>query len=166
MRGCSDNAYTSRSLARTIKGDARVRARVTLVVALALVGLVATFGCQGEGAQGGRTSGSSGVTIQVGDGVVDIAPSQGTATGETTALTARERFSEENLRKVDEFVAQQMDQEKLPSVAVGAWAPGEGQYLTAQGKGHLDTGEQPGRGNPSASLPLPRPSPQRRPCSS
>jgi hypothetical protein len=60
-----------------------VRARVTLVVALALAGLVAFFGCQGEGAQGGRASGSSGVTIRVGNGVVDTAHPQRTATGKT-----------------------------------------------------------------------------------
>ncbi len=86
--------------------------------------------------------------IEAGDGVVDTAPSQRTTTGEPTALTAGERFSEENLRKVDEFIAQQMDQEKLPSVVVGVWAPGEGQYLTAQGKANLDTGAQRGPGQP------------------
>ena len=125
-----------------------MRARVTLMVALALAGLVAFFGCQGEGAQGRRPSGSSGVTIQVGNGVVDTAPSQRTATGEPTALTAGERFSEGNLRKVDGFVAQQMEQQNLPSVVVGVWAPGEGQYLTAQGKANLETGEQRGLGQP------------------
>jgi hypothetical protein len=88
----------------------RVRKKATLVAALALAGLAASFGCQGEDAQGGSTSGFSGATIKVGDGIVDAAPSQMTTTGEPTALTAGERFSEENLRKVDEFVAQQMKQ--------------------------------------------------------
>src|SRR3712207_2229745 len=125
-----------------------VRMKATLVAALALAGLVATFGCQGEDAQGGSTSGSSGITVQVGDGVVDAAPSQRTATGEPTALTAEERFSEENLRKVDEFVAQQMEQQNLPSVVVGVWAPGEGEYFTARGKANLKTGQQRGLGQP------------------
>jgi D-alanyl-D-alanine carboxypeptidase len=127
-----------------------VKKRMALVAALSFAGLVASFGCQGDDAQeeGGSASGSSGVTIRVGDGVVDATSSQGKATGEPTALSAGERFSEGNLRKVDEFVAQQMKQENLPSVVVGVWAPGEGQYLTAQGKANLDTGEQRGLGQP------------------
>jgi len=127
-----------------------VKKRVALVAVLTFVGLVASLGCQGEEAQdGGSSSGSSGVAIQVGNGVVDATASQSTkATGEPTALSAGERFSEENLRKVDEFVAQQMKQQNLPSVVVGVWAPGEGHYLTAQGKANLDTGEQRGPGQP------------------
>ena len=122
---------------------------VALVAALSFAGLVASFGCQGENEQEGRsTSGSSGITIQVGNGVVDATSSQRKATGEPRALSAEERFSEENLRKVDEFVAQQMKQQNLPSAVVGVWAPGEGQYLTAQGKANLDTGEQRGPGQP------------------
>ncbi len=117
-----------------------------LVAALTIAGLVASFGCQDENAQGGSTSDPSGVTIQVGDGVVDGSAPQEAASGEPTTLTADERFSEENLRKVDEFVAQQMKQQNLPSVVVGVWAPGEGQYLTHRGKANLDTGEQRGPG--------------------
>jgi D-alanyl-D-alanine carboxypeptidase len=126
-----------------------VKRRVALMAAMTFAGLVVSFGCQGEEAQdGGSASGSSGITIQVGNGVVDAASSQSKATGQPTALSAGERFSEENLRKVDEFVAQQMKQQNLPSVVVGVWAPGEGQYLTAQGKANLDTGEQRGPGQP------------------
>ena len=123
---------------------------VALVAALSFAGLVASFGCQGENAQeGGSTSGSSGITIQVGDEVVDATSSQSSkATGQPTALKAGERFSEENLRKVDEFVAQQMKQQNLPSVVVGVWAPAEGHYLTARGKANLETGEQRGLGQP------------------
>jgi D-alanyl-D-alanine carboxypeptidase len=126
----------------------RVRKGAASVAALTIVGLVASFGCQGEGAQEKRTSDSSEVTIQVGNGVVDAAPSKSTATGEPTTLTANERFSEANLHKVDEFVAQQMDQQDLPSVVVAVWTPGEGEYLTAQGKANLETGEQRGLGQP------------------
>ena len=122
--------------------------RAAVVATLTIAGLVASFGCQDENAQGGSTSGPSGVTIQVGNGVVDDFAPQEAASGESTTLTADERFSEEKLRKVDEFVAQQMKQENLPSVAVGVWAPGQGEYLTAQGKANLDTGEQRGLGQP------------------
>jgi D-alanyl-D-alanine carboxypeptidase len=126
-----------------------VKRSVALVATLSFAGLVAFFGCQAEEAQdGGSASGSSGITIQVGNGVVDATSSQRKATGEPRALSAEERFSEENLRKVDEFVAQQMKQQNLPSAVVGVWAPGEGQYLTAQGKANLDTGEQRGPGQP------------------
>ena len=125
-----------------------MRKKATLVAALALTGSAACFGCQGEEAQGGSTSGSSGITVQVDNGVLDSAPSQRTVTGEPTALTAAERFSEENRRKVDKFVSQQMKEHNLPSAVVGVWAPGEGQYLTAQGKANLDTGEQRGLDQP------------------
>jgi len=77
----------------------RVRTRANLVIALALAGLVSSFGCQGEDAQGGSTSGSSGITIQVGNGVVDASAPQGATSGEPTALTEGERFSEETLRR-------------------------------------------------------------------
>jgi hypothetical protein len=133
MRGCYERVYTSRSLARTTKEDAR-EGKSDLGGGAGSRGVGGFFRVPGRGRTGGRTSGSSGVTIQIGDGVVDTAPSQRTATGEPTTLTADERFSEENLGKVDEFVAQQMEQERLPSVVVGMWAPGQGEYLTAQGK--------------------------------
>jgi D-alanyl-D-alanine carboxypeptidase len=124
-----------------------VRGRANLAVALVFAGLAAAaFGCQGEDAQGGRTSGSTGVTVQVGDGVVDGSPEA--ATGEPTALAPGERFSEENLRKVDEFVAQHMEQENLPSVVVGVWVPGEGEYVTAEGEANLGTGAGRGLGQP------------------
>jgi D-alanyl-D-alanine carboxypeptidase len=126
-----------------------VRKSAALVAVMTIAGLVASFACQGENnAHGGSTSGPSGVTIQVGNGVVDGSASQEAASGEPTTLTADERFSEENLRKVDEFVAQQMKQENLPSVVVGVWAPGQGEYLAAQGEANLDTGEQRGLSQP------------------
>ena len=128
-----------------------VRKKASLVAALALMGLVTTFGCQGEDAQGGSTSGSSGssgVTIRLGDGVVDGTTSSQAKTGEPTTLAAGERFSEENLRMVDKFVAQQMKQEKLPSVVVGVWVPGEGEYVLAEGEANLEGGSGRGPGQP------------------
>jgi hypothetical protein len=77
----------------------RVRRRAALVAALTVAGLVASFGCQGEDAQGGSTSGSSGITVQVGNGVVDASAPQGATSGEPTALTEGERFSEETPRR-------------------------------------------------------------------
>ena len=62
-----------------------------------------------------------------------------TEEGRTSTL-AEERFSEEEMRKVDEFVAQQMRQQDLPSVVVKVWAPGEGRYSIARGKANLETG--------------------------
>jgi hypothetical protein len=113
--------------------------------------LVAFFGCQAEDAQdGGSASGSSGVTIQVGNGVVDATPSQSRASGEPTALSAGERFSEENLRKVDEFVAQQMKQQNLPSVVVGVWRRARASTSAPRARRTLTLGSSAGRGNPSA----------------
>jgi hypothetical protein len=53
-----------------------VKVRASLVIGLAFAGLVASFGCQREDAQGGSTSGSSGVAVQVGNGVVDTSAPQ------------------------------------------------------------------------------------------
>jgi D-alanyl-D-alanine carboxypeptidase len=128
-----------------------VRKKASLVAALALVGLVTTFSCQGEEAQGGSSSGSSGssgVTIWLGDGVVDGTTSSQAKTGEPTTLAAGERFSEENLRLVDEFVTQQVEQENLPSAVVGVWAPGEGEYVLAEGEANLEGGSGRGPGQP------------------
>jgi hypothetical protein len=60
----------------------RVRKKATLVAALTFAVLAVSFGCQGEEAQGGSTSGSSGVTIQVGDGILDSSAPQGSTSGE------------------------------------------------------------------------------------
>jgi hypothetical protein len=69
----------------------RVRQKATLVpVALALVGLIASFGCQGEKAREGRTSGSPSITIQASNGVLDGSPSSETTTGKPTALSGNE----------------------------------------------------------------------------
>lgn len=128
-----------------------MKKRATLAVVLTLVGVAVFSGCQGgdeQGGQGESTSGSSGVTVQVGSGVLDSSASQGTTTSETTSPSAGERFSEENLGKVDEFIAQQMEQEDLPSVVVGVWQPDEGEYVIAQGEANLDTGEQRDPGQP------------------
>ena len=133
-----------------------MRKKATLVAALALTGLVASFGCQGEDAQGGSKSGSSGsseVTVQVGNGTFDGSAPQGATTGETTALTSGERFSEDNLRKVDEFVAQQMEQQNLPSVVVGVWAHlGRESTLPPGARRTSEPGSSVGSANRTASL--------------
>jgi CubicO group peptidase (beta-lactamase class C family) len=152
MRRCYERAYTSSLsfLVSKMREGMRVRRKATLLVmALALAGLIASSGCQSEEAQeGGRTSGSPGITIQVGNGVLDGSPSSEITTGQQSALSGRERFSEENLRKAEEFVAQQMEQYNLPSVVVGVWVPGEGEYLSAKGEANFQTGSERGLGQP------------------
>ncbi len=53
---------------------------VTLILALAFISLATGFGCQGEDAQGGSTSGPSGVTVQVGTGVATAGTGSSIAT--------------------------------------------------------------------------------------
>ena len=51
-------------------------------------------------------------------------------------------FSEDTVQRLDEAIAKQMQENDLPSVVVGVWVPGEGQYVVARGKANLKTGEK------------------------
>jgi D-alanyl-D-alanine carboxypeptidase len=68
--------------------------------------------------------------------------------GGSEAAIAGERFSEEQLREADRFVAQQMRGQDLPSVAVRVWSPDTGGYRFARGEANLQTGEQRRLGQP------------------
>jgi D-alanyl-D-alanine carboxypeptidase len=63
-------------------------------------------------------------------------PTQQTSGGE-------ERFSAANLKGLDTTIAGIMNDKNLPGVLVAVSVPGEGEYLTAQGKANLDTGRAP-----------------------
>jgi D-alanyl-D-alanine carboxypeptidase len=63
-------------------------------------------------------------------------PTQHTSGGE-------ERFSAANLKELDTTIAGIMNDKNLPGVLVAVSVPGEGEYLTAQGKANLDTGRAP-----------------------
>lgn len=52
------------------------------------------------------------------------------------------RFTGENTQTVNDFVAQQMQENDLPGVVVGVWEPGEGELIIAQGQANLDTGRE------------------------
>ena len=52
---------------------------------------------------------------------------------------AADRFSAENLRRLDQAIAAEMKAENLPSVVVGIWVPGEGRYVTSVGTADLHT---------------------------
>jgi D-alanyl-D-alanine carboxypeptidase len=51
-------------------------------------------------------------------------------------------FSDDTVRRLDETIAKQMQQDNLPGVVVGVWVPGEGEYVVARGKANLETGEK------------------------
>ena len=53
---------------------------------------------------------------------------------------AADRFSPENIQKLDRIIAEEIKAENLPSVVVGVWVPGEGRYVTSMGKADLRTG--------------------------
>jgi D-alanyl-D-alanine carboxypeptidase len=51
-------------------------------------------------------------------------------------------FSEETVRRLDNAIAKQMQENDLPGVVVGVWVPGEGEYVVARGQANLKTGEK------------------------
>src|SRR5215212_9507332 len=52
------------------------------------------------------------------------------------------RLSADNIQKVNDLIAQEMQEKNLPGVVVGVWLPHEGEYITAQGTANLDTGRE------------------------
>ena len=55
---------------------------------------------------------------------------------------AADRFSAENIRKLDRIIADEIKTQNLPSVVVGVWVPGQGRYVTSMGKADLRTGRR------------------------
>lgn len=51
-------------------------------------------------------------------------------------------FSDDTVERLDNAIAKQMEENELPSVAVGVWVPGEGKYVVARGKANLKTREE------------------------
>ena len=49
-------------------------------------------------------------------------------------------FSDENVQRLDDAIAEQMRDKNLPGVVVGVWVPGEGEYVVAKGTANLETG--------------------------
>jgi D-alanyl-D-alanine carboxypeptidase len=99
--------------------------RTQVLGVLVLLGLAPFYGCGGD-----TQSASSG--------------SGGTGQGQTERTSDLEgtRFSDENARKVNDFVAQQMQENDLPGVVVGVWEPDEGELIAAEGEANLETGRE------------------------
>ncbi len=55
---------------------------------------------------------------------------------------AADRFSADNIQKLDRIIADEIKAENLPSVVVGIWVPGEGRYVASMGKADLRTGRR------------------------
>jgi D-alanyl-D-alanine carboxypeptidase len=107
---------------------------------LVLAAFVATLalwplllGC-GGGSSSGEEQSSSEATQQAGQRAQS-------RTEEATSGDAR--FSAENLKELDSTIARVMKDKNLPGVLVAVSVPGDGEYLTAQGKANLDTGRAP-----------------------
>jgi D-alanyl-D-alanine carboxypeptidase len=107
---------------------------------LVLAAFVATLalwplllGCGGGGSSGEEQS-SSEATQQAGQRAQS-------RTEEATSGDAR--FSAENLKELDSTIARVMKDKNLPGVLVAVSVPGDGEYITAQGKANLDTGRAP-----------------------
>jgi D-alanyl-D-alanine carboxypeptidase len=90
---------------------------VAFVAALALWPLL--LGCGGGGAGSGEEQSSSETTPQ------------------------EDRFTAANLQELDSTIAGVMQDNNLPGVLVGVSAPGQGEYVSAQGSANLDTGAEP-----------------------
>jgi D-alanyl-D-alanine carboxypeptidase len=104
---------------------------VAFIAALTLWPLL--LGCGGGGSSGEQQS-SSETTQQ------EFQSAQST-TEETTS--GEDRFSAANLQELDTTIAGVMQDKNLPGVLVVVSAPGQGEYVGAQGSANLDTGAEP-----------------------
>jgi D-alanyl-D-alanine carboxypeptidase len=62
--------------------------------------------------------------------------------GETQADSSAGHLTDDNIQAVNDFVAQQMQENDLPGVVVGVWEPDEGELIVAEGEANLDTGRE------------------------
>ena len=92
------------------------------------------IGCSGGGGSSEEQS-SSDKTEQE-----NSQPAQSTV-AETTS--GEDRFSAANLQELDTTIAGVMRDNDLPGVLIGVSAPGQGDYISAQGSANLDTGAEP-----------------------
>ena len=60
--------------------------------------------------------------------------------GALVPALAAERFSAASVRKLDKIIADRMKTDRLPSVVVGIWVPGEGHYVRLMGVANVRTG--------------------------
>ena len=104
---------------------------VAFIAALALWPLL--LGCGGGGSSGEQQS-SSETTQQE--------PQSAQSTTEETT-SGEDRFSAANLQELDSTIAGVMQDKNLPGVLVVVSAPGQGEYVRAQGAANLDTGAEP-----------------------
>ncbi len=51
-------------------------------------------------------------------------------------------FSDETVERLDSYVTNHVEHKDLPGVVVGAWVPGEGEYVVARGEANLETGRE------------------------
>ncbi len=105
-----------------------------IVTALAAL-LVSSCGGSGGGGGSGEEQSSSETTQQ------EKSQSAQATTEETTS--GEDRFSAANLRELDGTIAGVMQDKNLPGVLVGVSAPGQGEYVSAQGSANLDAGAEP-----------------------
>jgi D-alanyl-D-alanine carboxypeptidase len=104
---------------------------VAFVAALALWPVL--LGCGGGGSS--EEQSSSETTQQ------EESQSAQSTVEETTS--GEERFSAANFQELDSTIAGVMQDNDLPGVLVGVSAPGQGEYVSAQGSANLDTGAEP-----------------------
>src|SRR5919199_3078060 len=105
---------------------------VAFIAALVLWPILS--GCSSGGGSGEEQS-SSDKTEQE-----NSQPAQSTI-AETTS--GEDRFSAANLQELDTTIAGVMRDNDLPGVLIGVSAPGQGDYISAQGSANLDTGAEP-----------------------
>jgi len=92
-------------------------------------------GCGEESVGGGGTQAEGGATDRFGE--PDFGLNSG---GGTQADSSAAHLTADNMKKVDDLIAQAMQDKNLPGVVVGVWTPDEGEYVTAQGTANRDTG--------------------------
>jgi len=121
-------------LARSIRSTKLVGLLVSAVMVLLLSGC----GEESTGGGGTQADGGSATEATEGFGEPDFASLE--SGGGTQADSSATHLTADNMQKVDDLIAQAMQDNNLPGVVVGVWTPDEGEYVTAQGTANRDTG--------------------------
>src|SRR5215210_9062488 len=120
-------------LARSIRSTKLVGLLVSALMVLLL------SGCGEESAGGGGSQADRGRAAEATEGFGEPDFGSLESGGGTQADSSATHLTADNMQKVDDLIAQAMQDNNLPGVVVGVWTPDEGEYVTAQGTANLDT---------------------------
>src|SRR5215212_4205523 len=129
-------------LARSIRSTKLVGLLVSALMVLLL------SGCGEESTGGGGTQADGGRATEATEGFGEPDFASLESGGGTQADSSGTHLTADNMQKVDDLIAQAMQDNNLPGVVVGVWTPDEGEYVSAQGHRKPRHGESAGAGGP------------------